>query len=122
MNVRILLPALFASAVLLAPPAASAQTITTEENTGVIVSVQGDRFALSNGTTVRLEPGVAIDPGVNLRPGTRVWVRGTVDENGMLAADSVSFHPFESRNSYDPNARYFPNGWYDGNGFFHRYR
>jgi len=104
------------------PLVASAQTITTEENTGVITSIHGDRFTLSNGTTVRLEPGVQIPPGTYLQPGMRVWVRGVVADNGVLDADSVSLHPNAEPNRYDPGARYFSNGWYDGNGTFHHYR
>lgn len=126
MNVRTVLPAFLACAALLAPLATSAQPYTGNaeiSRSGVIVSVQGDRFALSNGATVYLHPGVSIDPGVNLRPGMRVWITGTVDDDGVLNADAVSLRPPDSNRSsgYDPNARYFPNGWYDGNGFFHRY-
>ncbi len=127
MNVRtILLRVFIACAALLAPLAASAQPYSNSaeiSRSGVIVSVQGDRFALSNRATVYLHPGVAIEPGVNLRPGMRVWITGGVDEDGVLNADAVSLRPPDANrsNGYDPNARYSPNGWYYGNGFFHRY-
>lgn len=122
MNVRALVPLALAAGLAATPLLASAQTITTEQNTGVITSIHGDYFTLSNGTTVRLEPGVQIPPGTSLQPGMRVWVRGVVDDRGLLDADSVSLHPTFTTNRYDAGARYFFNGWYDGSGAFHPYR